>query len=73
MVLEGSTVDVIQSQTVLYHIYTDDTLLYMSIKPGSMSLSNLLTCVNYIKSLMGDTFIINNTTTSSTTIYNTLK
>ncbi len=42
---------------VPYHIYADDTQLYMSIKPGSKSLSDLLACINDIKSWMGDNFL----------------
>ncbi len=42
---------------VPYHIYADDTQLYMSIKPGFKSLSDLLACINGIKSWMGDNFL----------------
>ncbi len=42
---------------VPYHIYADDTQLYISIKPGSKSLFDLLACVNNIKNWMGDNFL----------------
>ncbi len=37
--------------------HADDTQLYMSIKPGSKSLSDLLACLNNIRSWMGDNFL----------------
>ncbi len=45
---------------VPYHIYADDTQLYMSIEPWSKSLFDLLACVNNIKNKMGDNFLLLN-------------
>jgi len=48
---------IFKSHQVPDHIYADDPQLYMPIKSGSKSLSDLLACVNDIKSWMGDDFL----------------
>lgn len=40
---------IIQSHNIYFHLYADDTQLYVALKPGSSNVSHILSCLTDIK------------------------
>ena len=48
---------IIQRHNINFHLYADDTQLYIPLKPGSSDISHILSCLTDIKAMMSNNFL----------------
>ncbi len=60
---------IIQRHNINFHLYADDTQLYVPLKPGSSDASHILSCLTDIKAWMSNNFLQLNETKTEVMLF----